>query len=421
MSLSKTQLIWEAAQKITLGKLVPPSPLLEVVIDREQRFQDIWDLSGEIDFSFYSHPDYVYLLLNSWRVRSCTDIELLLREKIINEPRTVIDFHGGMGLTAMRLGMAFPEATVYSHSAVEQHRGWCRDIAAELGLTNVHPIEHLLPADLLIAQETMEHMKDPFKEILEMMEIVQPRQYLDGSSFSIPSPGHFSVYKNGGLEIGRDHVKRRFYNYVRSFGFQEYWVARNLKKPFNSRPALFDRVSDRILVPVTPIPMVRPQPVRTTGSKSSLPPSERGLTPERINAVERWRASGSTKAGFATEMGIPVSTFKRWAYWVAHNPGYMASPVDEAEETIETVPEAAEEFNLETKSVEEVEVEVEAAQEALIEAPGPEQAETPPRPLQTVRNSSPEFVIEVAGAGHRVKVPTGFDADELRRLLRALS
>ena len=211
MSLSKTQLIWEAAQKITLGKLVPPSPLLEVVIDREQRFQDIWDLSGEIDFSFYSHPDYVYLLLNSWRVRSCTDIELLLREKIINEPRTVIDFHGGMGLTAMRLGMAFPEATVYSHSAVEQHRGWCRDIAAELGLTNVHPIEHLLPADLLIAQE------------------------------------------------------------------------------------------------------------------------------------------------------------------------------------------------------------------ALIEAPGPEQAETPPRPLQTVRNSSPEFVIEVAGAGHRVKVPTGFDADELRRLLRALS
>ena len=120
-------------------------------------------------------------------------------------------------------------------------------------------------------------------------------------------------------------------------------------------------------------------------------------------------------------MGIPVSTFKRWAYWVAHNPGYMASPVDEAEETIETVPEAAEEFNLETKSVEEVEVEVEAAQEALIEAPGPEQAETPPRPLQTVRNSSPEFVIEVAGAGHRVKVPTGFDADELRRLLRALS
>ena len=419
MSASKTQLIWEAAQKVTLGKLIPPQPLLEVVIDREQRFQDIWDLSGEMDFSFYSHPDYVYLLLNSWRVRSCTDIELLLREKIINEPKVVIDFHGGMGLTAMRLGMAFPEATVYSHSAVEQHRGWCRDIAAELGLTNVHPIDHLVQADLLIAQETMEHMKDPFKEVLEMMETVQPKQYLDGSSFSIPSPGHFSVYSNGGLEIGRDHVKRRFYNYVRSFGFQEYWVARNLKKPFNSRPALFDRVSDRILVPVPYVPTVRPQPVQTTGSKSSLPPSERGLTPERINAVERWKASGSTKAAFATEMGVPVSTFKRWVYWVAHNPGYMAPSIEESEETVEIIPETVQEFSPEPQLDEDLEEEVwVCVDEPIAEEEDP----VPPSPVsQTVHNSSPEFVIEVAGAGHRVKVPTGFNADELRRLLRALS
>jgi hypothetical protein len=419
MSVSKTQLIWEAAQKVTLGKLIPPQPLLEVVIDREQRFQDIWDLSGETDFSFYSHPDYVYLLLNSWRVRSCTDIELLLREKIINEPKVVIDFHGGMGLTAMRLGMAFPEATVYSHSAVEQHRGWCRDIAAELGLTNVHPIDHLVQADLLIAQETMEHMKDPFKEVLEMMETVQPKQYLDGSSFSIPSPGHFSVYSNGGMEIGRDHVKRRFYNYVRSFGFQEYWVARNLKKPFNSRPALFDRVSDRILVPVPYVPAVRPQPVQTTGSKSSLPPSERGLTPERINAVERWKASGSTKAAFATEIGVPVSTFKRWVYWVAHNPGYMAPSIEESEETVEIIPEAVQEFSPEPQLDEDLEEEVwVCVDEPIAEEEDP----VPPSPVsQTVHDSSPEFVIEVAGAGHKVKVPTGFNADELRRLLRVLS
>jgi len=420
VSASKTQLIWEAGQKVTLGKLVPPAPLLEVVIDREQRFQDIWDLSGEVDFSFYSHPDYVYLLLNSWRVRSCTDIELLLREKIIDEPKVVIDFHGGMGLTAMRLGMAFPDATVYSHSAVEQHRGWCRDIAADLGLTNVHPIDHLVPADLLIAQETMEHMKDPFKEILEMMETVQPKQYLDGSSFSIPSPGHFSVYTNGGVDVGRDHVKRRFYSYVRSFGFQEYWVARNLKKPFNSRPALFDRVTERVLVPVPYVPTVRPQPVGTTGSKSSLPPSERGLTPDRINAVERWKASGSTKAGFAAQIGVPVSTFKRWVYWVAHNPGYMAPYIEESEEAFEIIPEPVQEFNTEPQVDEggEEEIVVVMAEEVVSEEAVPA-APTPA--LQTVHDSSPEFVIEVAGAGHRVKVPTGFNADELRRLLRALS
>jgi hypothetical protein len=250
-----------------------------------------------------------------------------------------------------------------------------------------------------------------------MMETVQPKQYLDGSSFSIPSPGHFSVYTNGTVDIGRDHVKRRFYNYVRSFGFQEYWVARNLKKPFNSRPALFDRVTERVLVPVPYVPTVRPQPVHTTGSKSSLPPSERGLTPDRINAVERWKASGSTKAAFATEMGVPVSTFKRWVYWVAHNPGYMAPSIEEAEETVEIIPESVQEFSPEPEIDEDVEEEI-VVDEVVYE----EEDVTPPGPApQIVHESSPEFVIEVAGAGHRVKVPTGFNADELRRLLRALS
>lgn len=409
MSTSKVQPIWEAAQRVTLGKIVPSASLLEVVIDREQRFQDIWDLSGESDFSFYSHPDYVYLLLNSWRVRSCTDIELLLREGIIDRPDTILDFHGGMGLTAMRLGMAFPEATVYSHSAVEQHRGWCRDIAAELGLTNVHPIDHLVPADLLIAQETMEHMKDPFKEILEMMQVVQPKQYLDGSSFSIPSPGHFSVYTNGMVEIGRDHVKRRFYNYVRSFGFQEYWTARNLKKPFNSRPALFDRVSDRILVPVPYVPAPRPPPRVSTGTRSSLPPSERGLTADRINAVERWKVSGITKAAFATEIGVPISSFKRWVYWVANNPDYMAPEVEGEESDDE-----------EEEIMEETIQEIEAGSEEPV-IPTPPAPVPPPVPAPAPARPGSSFVVEVAGAGHRVQVPAGFDPEELRRLLRALA
>jgi hypothetical protein len=176
-------------------------------------------------------------------------------------------------------------------------------------------------------------------------------------------------------------------------------------------------VTERVLVPVPYVPTVRPQPVHTTGSKSSLPPSERGLTPERINAVERWKASGSTKAGFAAEIGVPVSTFKRWVYWVAHNPGYMAPYIEGAEEMVEIIPESVQEFNPEPQIDEDVEEEI-MVEEHLAE----EEDVAPPSPaLQTVHESSPEFVIEVAGAGHRVKVPTGFDADELRRLLKALS
>ena len=94
----------------------------------------------------------------------------------------------------------------------------------------------------------------------------------------------------------------------------------------------------------------------------------------------------------------------------------MAPSIEESEEEIEIIPETVQEFSPEPQLDEDVEEEVWVEEEVAEEVPAL------PSPVpQTVHNSSPEFIIEVAGAGHRVKVPTGFNADELRRLLRALS
>jgi hypothetical protein len=97
----------------------------------------------------------------------------------------------------------------------------------------------------------------------------------------------------------------------------------------------------------------------------------------------------------------------------------MAPSIEESEETVEIIPETVQEFSPEPQLDEDLEEEVWVCVEEPI---AEEEDPAPPSPVsQIVHDGSPEFVIEVAGAGHRVKVPTGFNADELRRLLRALS
>lgn len=248
--ISPRRKIWEAAQTVALGGVVPNHELAGVVSDLEKSMMETWYGSGEVDMSFYSDPAYVYLLLNSWAVRSGQDVDFLIRQSLFVKPSKVIDFHGGMGLTAMRLAMEFPMATIISHSAVQQHRDWCRDIAKELCLPNVFPSEYLERADILVAQETLEHFKDPFTTLRGLLVTVTPRQYLDGSSFTIDSPGHYREYSDTvyaedrvstlTVPVKRKQAKRRLNKLLADEGFMVYWKNRGCKMPFNGRPALYD-------------------------------------------------------------------------------------------------------------------------------------------------------------------------------------
>jgi len=93
----------------------------------------------------------------------------------------------------------------------------------------------------------------------------------------------------------------------------------------------------------------------------------------------------------------------------------------ETVEVVETAVTAADPFDdafIEPEETEEptaeVAPEVQPVAQEITPAP---QVEEP----QPAREDSPGFLVELAGAGHKVRVPSGFDADELRRLLRALS
>lgn len=146
------------------------------------------------------------------------------------KPASFIDYHGGLGLTAAQLAMGQPDARVMFHTAVVHHGDIARAVFKKLGLKNVCVVDEIEPAEVLVAQETMEHFSDPCLEIRRIIDIVKPERYLDGSSFTIDACGHFRHNKK---------VSKPFNATLRELGYETYWNVEGINSPFNAKPAVW--------------------------------------------------------------------------------------------------------------------------------------------------------------------------------------
>jgi hypothetical protein len=262
--------IWEAAQRISLGRTYTKKELDALIDPVEARMTAQWYDSDETDFSFYSEPDYIYILLRSWETSSAGNCDFLIRNGLfLPDMKSAFDYHGGMGLTALRLAMAYPHVQFYSHTVVPQHAEWCSRLAEELDVRNVEAIDRLVPSDVLIAQETLEHLQNPWEEMDELLRVVQPRQYLDGSSFGVDNPGHFRNYVHRGEVIPRAKARQFLTRYLHENGFDPYWKRREgYKHPYNGRPALYDGPGEFVSAS-SDVPEVAPRAV--DAAQSSAP------------------------------------------------------------------------------------------------------------------------------------------------------
>lgn len=254
MSKSPKVQILDAAIEICMGRLGRPIPskqeLKAKVLETEERMGKTWYGSNCTDFSFYNEPDYLWLALNSWTVRSMGDLDEVIKMRLHGEPTSALDFHGGIGMTTVRLAMAIPDCTCYHHAVVEDHRKICLELAEKFGLKNVRVVadpSELSGVDFVSAQEVFEHFRDPFKELNTLLDGLKPRRYLDGSSFGIDSPGHFPVYYDGEEPVNRKNKTRaRFNGILKARGFSPYWKRLGVKHPYNSHPYLWIRDDDQV-------------------------------------------------------------------------------------------------------------------------------------------------------------------------------
>jgi hypothetical protein len=199
--------------------------------------EERWYASNETDYSLYDTQDYTVSMLHCWRFGgtsyASSNVTRLFMRWLAHrnlKPASFIDYHGGLGLTCAQLSMGHSGARVVFHTAVQRHGDIARGVYARLGLTNVEVVNELEPADVLIAQETMEHFSDPVNAIQEALALVQPKWYLDQSSFTIDACGHFK----------HNHkVGKRFNAALRELGYETYWKVEGIRAPFNAKPTVW--------------------------------------------------------------------------------------------------------------------------------------------------------------------------------------
>lgn len=196
-----------------------------------------WYDSGETDYSLYSVPEYDVSLLHCWRYGgtsyASSNVTRLFMRWLAHrdlKPKTFIDYHGGLGLTAAQLAMGHPDAEVFFHTVVKHHAEMGKEIFKRLNLKNIVIIDEVCRADALLAQETMEHFSDPITEIKNVIDAVKPRFYLDQSSFTIDACGHFKHNKK---------IAKPFNEALREMGYETYWCRENIRAPFNSKPTVW--------------------------------------------------------------------------------------------------------------------------------------------------------------------------------------
>ncbi len=244
--------IFRVATQVCAEHLGIPFPskqdLKKKITETEERMSKLWYGSGCTDFSFYSDPEYLYLALNSWTVRSMGDLDEVIRMKLHGNPAVMLDFHGGIGMSAIRLAMELPETLCITHSAVPLHREIANSIAKHFKLKRFVATDAVVPCDLLLAQETFEHFRDPFAELRKLLDETKPMRYLDGSSFGIDSPGHFPEYWDGHEKAGDPEIiprkmktRKRFNSILKDRGYSPYWKRMGVKNPYNSHPYLWFR------------------------------------------------------------------------------------------------------------------------------------------------------------------------------------
>lgn len=232
----------------------------EKFIEIHDALQDRWyasyDPAGDprdqnYDYGVYSDPLYPYLMLDCYRGWSRSNVVntvkfiRTLRENglLKQDPETFLDVFAGTGQTSIVLAKAFPDSRIFFHNTDAAQIEVMRELMHRYNVDNVTAVKEPLPAEVVFAMEAIEHVLDPMAFIRPILEPATCKFYIDGSSFTIDSIGHFKNYMDGDTVIPNKKYKRFFFNSLKQMGYyqsfdQKRWVH---KRFYNGRPNVLVR------------------------------------------------------------------------------------------------------------------------------------------------------------------------------------
>ncbi len=207
----------------------------------------VWTGNGRspvAESMIYGDPRYVveaWVCYFEWARTVTRRLSRAVDEGIISirGGETVCDLGAGAGLSTIDLLKIAPRSRVVYHnaaSATYQNRLFSRLSEGVEGSERiVRAIGEIPDADIYIASEFFEHIREPgslLKAILEK----DPRMFVHSTSFSAPNaPGHFLEYKFDGVNVPGKKAMKRFNAILREAGY-----AKVVSKIFwNARPSVW--------------------------------------------------------------------------------------------------------------------------------------------------------------------------------------
>jgi hypothetical protein len=208
------------------------------------RLEKRWYDSQCTDFGIYADPEYPIMMLDCYRgwTRTAAVNAIKFCQDTNFTPSSILDVYAGSGQSTVLFALAFPQSTVWFHNVEPTQVEFMERLADQYAVTNIKVTKDPVPSELVFAAEAMEHVKDPLAFLTPVLTPIV-KTYIDVSSFTIDSPGHFPVYQDGGRAIPREEMKGHFFNRLRGLGYYGAHLKAHFKYPrfFNGHPNVLIR------------------------------------------------------------------------------------------------------------------------------------------------------------------------------------
>lgn len=157
--------------------------------------------------------------------------------KLNYEPKIILDFGSGIGLSTLHLANKFPNAEIiYCNIGYAQKKIFIK-LLRKYPHKNIKIIKDInnIVVDTICCFELFEHIKEP-EQMLDVLLKLNPTYLIEASSFKcFDAPGHYDNYIYKGNIITNTEMKQKFSMLVKSKGFEKIWKIYK-HKCWNDRP-----------------------------------------------------------------------------------------------------------------------------------------------------------------------------------------
>jgi len=197
-----------------------------------QELENKWYLSlknNQPDYSVYSSKYFICDAWCCWLICSRKYIKAIIKNNIIPEnTKTILDIGNGIGYSTKAIEEAYPNAEVLGYNLKDTLQ-WtiCKKI-------NCKMTDELIKADVVFCSEYFEHIEEPIKHLLEIINKCNPQMLIIANSFNSTSVGHFLHFKYNNELIPRNKIGKIFNNTLRAnnYTMEKYGL-------WNNRPNIW--------------------------------------------------------------------------------------------------------------------------------------------------------------------------------------